>query len=707
MSKTPYWLGVTSLERVNELLSHVSRALNEFRAEADAQLFAAKETLRGILAAMAWTVDSSNPSKIKALADSAVEQSKDYFIPVERFEDIWNFSQMFKKFEYGCQMTEEEACKGFLERNEALVVKQLPDNVRSTMRELLRRALPEPPCEPGADPRELSVGRFSSGSTYEGANTQQRKLRVVAAYHKAHAGDSHWVYQQGCVTGQHGPTLPSERSQRVQTLIYDVDALFWDDLPDSAKLQAVPKDLFKLRTITVEPLIRTWHQQAVRKTILRSVHLGALRGTIMDQILRDLLPTEADVGLRRDIAHSKRAEPRQKALCREAARRGWLATIDLSNASDTITAEDVWSVFPSWLVPMLQRVRSEYVEYDGQRYPLRMYAGMGNATTFPVETLFFWALLTALSNLRWPPSGGTHSACTWGIGYDASGHLNVDPHRGSVTVYGDDIVCTSKAATDKEIWKQVQECTNIQMNASKSGLGPDPGFREACGEVSYLDVSLPSTLRFNGMAPTRDGAARYCDFVSRCLADRSLVSQLFGACLAMWEHGPVAPLVWETYTQYSSAVAYFLRLDVHEAIRKRLTSFFSDCPVQTRRNYRLQRWEVKVWQVRAYTEEFELPFMREGSGLGCSQAWNEYQACLTGQRVHDVKLKTRYAERGPDTSIRGRLEPYTRVISSPVSRRTTTRSAWIPSVVVTEETFRREQLLAARQTSFLTGTGMD
>jgi hypothetical protein len=152
---------------------------------------------------------------------------------------------------------------------------------------------------------------------------------------------------------------------------------------------------------------------------------------------------------------------RKRALL--ASSSGVDCTLDLSAASDGIDWETVQAVFPDHLVRLLRWSRSTHFEYEGQREELNIYAGMGNATTFMVETLFFQAVITALCSQAGIP--------------------------GSVTTFGDDIVAPSAlmGVIPPEGYGR-----HLRINADKSFW--TGSFRESCGIYAHKGVDVTPLL---------------------------------------------------------------------------------------------------------------------------------------------------------------------------------------------------------------------
>lgn len=213
-----------------------------------------------------------------------------------------------------------------------------------------------------------------------------------------------------------------------------------------AKLQAVAKDWDKARLITVEAAFLTYVQQLARSAMLDSIGAcGALR--------------HMAVGIT-DV----QARHRQLALV--GSRTGELSTLDMTDASDRISWRQVIESFPCSVVSDLEFARSAEYRDTNEPVPLNIYAGMGNATTFTVMTLLFWATCHAIAD------------------YHRLG-------RRYVSVFGDDIV------TDWRLAKLIFETEAFQafgwaVNPKKSMWLPDTYYRESCGcqALAGHDVTL-------------------------------------------------------------------------------------------------------------------------------------------------------------------------------------------------------------------------
>lgn len=135
---------------------------------------------------------------------------------------------------------------------------------------------------------------------------------------------------------------------------------------------------------------------------------------------------------------------------------GLYATIDLSSASDLISYGLVKRLLPESWFNLLAAGRTGSVEVDGQELILEKFSSMGNAFTFPLETLIFWAISRAAS-----------------------------PHEGVVSVYGDDIIVDS---CNFHATVYALQLAGFVVNTDKSFYkGP---FRESCGHDCCNGINI-------------------------------------------------------------------------------------------------------------------------------------------------------------------------------------------------------------------------
>lgn len=130
---------------------------------------------------------------------------------------------------------------------------------------------------------------------------------------------------------------------------------------------------------------------------------------------------------------------------------GSFATVDSSNASDTICYNIVKLLFPEDWFTLLSGLRAQFTEVDGKHFFLEKFSSMGNGFTFEVETIIFAALARNLCRIN-----------------------SVDPDL--VSAFGDDLLVPDAVS---HLVPRLYELCGFTINVKKSYfLGP---FRESCG----------------------------------------------------------------------------------------------------------------------------------------------------------------------------------------------------------------------------------
>lgn len=216
-----------------------------------------------------------------------------------------------------------------------------------------------------------------------------------------------------------------------------------------SKLYCVPKSAVAARTICAEPAANMWCQQ----NLLAFVYTRSRKTWLSKYVsFNDQTPnqTYAFLGSRDDT----------------------YSTVDLSSASDRITVGHVRQLFRTngRVLAACLASRSPSTQLpDGEIIPLRKYASMGNATIFPIQTLFFLGIGLATLCLRKP--------------------LNQRPWRdmeGRIRVFGDDIVISRECG---KLLCDVLESYGLKVNQQKTFI--DGPFKESCGKDYFagLDVT--------------------------------------------------------------------------------------------------------------------------------------------------------------------------------------------------------------------------
>lgn len=224
-----------------------------------------------------------------------------------------------------------------------------------------------------------------------------------------------------------------------------------------ARLCAVPKTLKSPRLITIEPVAHQYIQHGVLMW------------------MRDNLPP-----LLRVCLDFKSQEP-SRSMALLASATGEYATVDLKSASDYLSCWVVERVFrrnPS-LLNALHACRTRYckVPFLGGSYILlNKYAGQGNATTFPVQSICY-SIIAIASVLLSENLNVTFK--------------NIKKVLPEIRVFGDDIIIPSSSS---EYLIRALSLTGFRVNVVKSHV--QGHFRESCGMDAFKGVQVtPVYLR--------------------------------------------------------------------------------------------------------------------------------------------------------------------------------------------------------------------
>lgn len=243
------------------------------------------------------------------------------------------------------------------------------------------------------------------------------------------------------------------------------------DIVEGSRATTVPKTVEKRRMIAVEPTVNMYFQQGLMAVMYKRL---------------------SNVGL--DV---KTLPERHRDLAYWSSVSGFQATLDLSNASDTVALELVRLLFPPKWLMWLEAVRSDRMLVFTEYVKLEAFATMGNATTFPVETLVFWAL--ACATVCFTNRSHLYAVKPWAV---TSLFTSVE-ERESVSVFGDDIILPTSSVQDL---LYVLNRLGFSVNKEKSFFEDGPSFRESCGgdffhgrDVRPWFIRGPTTLSKIGL----------------------------------------------------------------------------------------------------------------------------------------------------------------------------------------------------------------
>lgn len=232
-----------------------------------------------------------------------------------------------------------------------------------------------------------------------------------------------------------------------------------------SRATTVDKTVSKRRMIAIEPTLNMFFQQGLMRlmyTRMRSVGLDVAR-----------------------LPH------RHTQLAYEGSITGQLATIDFSSASDSVSVELLRWLLPSSWFESIDRVRSPMMEVMGEHIELNMISTMGNAGTFPLESLCFWCLQVAAVMERTATSR-----------YQL---LSTVADRDCCSTFGDDCILPT---TDASRFIEITQKLGFIVNKEKSFYDDEAGFRESCGgdylhgkDVRPIYISAPTSNRLSALAP--------------------------------------------------------------------------------------------------------------------------------------------------------------------------------------------------------------
>lgn len=275
---------------------------------------------------------------------------------------------------------------------------------------------------------------------------------------------------------RHGPGAVSERYDSVEKSNFShidrrlVDSYgpepfraTWYDLASrpplevegEARLVAVPKTATKPRLICIEPAATQYVQQGIQ------------------------------IGLQRELSRFRAVDfsdqTRNMNMARLASIDGRFATIDLSEASDRISYKLVDTLLDGMYgADLIRSARTRLVRLpDGRALPIRKFAAMGSALTFPFECMVFFSIVSLAL-----------------LGSKASRKDILSLRKSeTVSVYGDDIIVPTDTAGAV---MSALEQFGLKVNTKKSFFSADGRFRESCGGDYWNGVkTTPVYLRRN------------------------------------------------------------------------------------------------------------------------------------------------------------------------------------------------------------------
>lgn len=240
----------------------------------------------------------------------------------------------------------------------------------------------------------------------------------------------------------------------------------------------VPKDFKGPRLISAESTATQYLQQGQMKSLMQYIDRHSI--------------------LSRSIQLRDQTFNQRKAMTSYA---NDLSTLDLSNASDTVSTCLVWYLLSD--VPKLRRqlmsTRSDYMFYRGDKHrdnrliKLVAFAPMGSAVCFPVETLVFWALTMGSLMLVRPRFEKKPHLRPYGRKF-APFQGSVRELASEICVFGDDIIAPTDCVSTL-----VSTLSSVGCSVNMSKTCYSTPFRESCGSewFNQSDVTIIRNRRYN------------------------------------------------------------------------------------------------------------------------------------------------------------------------------------------------------------------
>jgi hypothetical protein len=232
------------------------------------------------------------------------------------------------------------------------------------------------------------------------------------------------------------------------------------------KLAIVPKDKRGPRVICTQPVGLMWIQQGQLRSLNKAIESSAILKT--NRLINGELSSSIYFN----------DQSRNGSLALESSRTREFATIDLKDASDLISWGLVRYLLNKENTKFLAASRAMYVRLqDKELVKLHMFAPMGSAMCFPVESLVFWCVAAAATYVQ---RGVTYEYLGSG---SATKFLRSNPTE--VFVFGDDVLVR------RESCKFVCECFEwLGFVPNRNKTFSEGFYRESCGVDAYLGERL-------------------------------------------------------------------------------------------------------------------------------------------------------------------------------------------------------------------------
>ena len=268
-------------------------------------------------------------------------------------------------------------------------------------------------------PPEFVQGRFGPGATFRDKGQCTTVADKMSSIPTLYSSSLPWLFQWSATKWC--------QSNLARGLTPEV-------IPGN-RFTTVPKDATKERGIAVEASIPGFYQLGMGRHIRRRLRLFKL----------DL----------------ERGQETHRRVAREASVTEALATLDLSNASDTVSLELVRLLLPKQWFDLLDSLRAPRTLVKERWVVLEKFSSMGNGFTFELETLLF-AAISLVASRKGLADLGTQ-----------------------VLAYGDDLIVPTESALDV-----IAALSFFGMSVNKEKSFWSGPFRESCGGDYFKGVDV-------------------------------------------------------------------------------------------------------------------------------------------------------------------------------------------------------------------------
>jgi len=309
-----------------------------------------------------------------------------------------------------------------------------------------------------------------------------------------------------------------------------------------SRLVAVPKDSRGPRLISVHPSEAIWIQQGQRRLLEKAIERSPLTS---GRIKFD------DQSVNGNLALSSSAD---REYC----------TLDLKEASDRISCKLVKFLFGDYAYEIMACSRASRVKLlDGRVHVLRKFAPMGNAITFPLESLVFWAMVRSGIRAR--------------HGVDC----------GEVFVFGDDVLFPSKYYDGALYGLIIAGSIPNEKKTFRKGF-----FRESCGVDAYRGKDVtPHRLK-------KWRASSVVDLISLCMLAKNMRADGY-ECVAAYLYKLVRERVGVLHLSNNPNAQ-----GIYEYVDRDFGYMLKNEP-STKYNRKLHLWQSRITTVRQQCQILE------------------------------------------------------------------------------------------------------